>query len=67
MTIKPWRTIRRPDVTHTVRRPRRLSATERALERAEDRALLRAARRVLQQTGPDDWIPWERVRADLER
>lgn len=65
MATRPSTAGRRSRGSHTTRRPRRLSASERAIERAERRALLYQLRR--RETDPENraTIPWNQVKAKL--
>jgi hypothetical protein len=50
---------------HYKRRPRRLSAVERVVERAEDRYDRREAARILADPEEGERIPWEEVKRKL--
>jgi hypothetical protein len=52
---------------HYKRRPRRLSAVERVVERAEDRYDRREAARILADPEEGERIPWEEVKRKLGR
>ncbi|MGD9892694.1 MAG: hypothetical protein AB7R89_26750 [Dehalococcoidia bacterium] len=61
MIAKPHPIPPHPGVPHHTRRPRRLTALERVIERAEDRFDQREARRIFAESGPEDWTPLDEI------
>lgn len=55
------------NVRHYRRQPRRLTAAQRVIERAEDRFDRRETRQILEDTGPDDWISLDQLKLKLKR